>query len=98
MAVRRSYVTGQPDTARGTTHVVNARLLGWSENGLAVAEIGAGECEGIHPPGIYLVDPDSFARTLIVTLARSDFGYTLWQSDRASAVGVKLSLRAPPGR
>ena len=82
-----SYVTGQPDSAQGTGRVVNADALGWSENGFAIAEIGTGECEGIHPPGIYLVDPVSFARRLVITLARSDIGYTLWQSDRASAVG-----------
>ena len=81
------YVTGQPDVAPGRPRIVNADILGWSESGLAVAEIGAGECEGIHPPGIYLVNPESFARTLILTLERSDRGYSLWQSDRASAVG-----------
>ena len=81
------YVTGQRDVERSTAHVPNAEVLGWADGGRVVAEIGAGECEGGHPPGIYLVDPATFARTLIVTLARGDFGYTLWQSETASAVG-----------
>jgi hypothetical protein len=81
------YVTGQPDSALAKGQVVKAEILGWSENGQAIAEIAAGECESGQPPGIYLVDPESFARTLVLTLARSDVGYTLWQSNAASAVG-----------
>jgi hypothetical protein len=52
-----------------------------------VAEIGPGGCEGQFTDGIYLVDPNSFARTLVYPLARGDEGYALWQSSRASAVG-----------
>jgi hypothetical protein len=81
------YVTGEPDVAHTTAHVQNADVLGWADSGLAVAEIGAGGCEGGHPPGIYLVDPATFARTLVVTLERSDYGYALWGSPAASAVG-----------
>jgi hypothetical protein len=81
------YVTGEDDLARNTAHVANADMLGWSDDGRAVAEIGVGECEGIHPPGIYLVNPVTFARTLVVTLARTDYGYALWRSSAASAVG-----------
>ena len=81
------YVTGEDDLVRNTAHVANADMLGWSDDGRAVAEIGVGECEGIHPPGIYLVNPATFARTLVVTLARGDYGYALWRSPAASAVG-----------
>jgi hypothetical protein len=69
------YVTGAPDTeiaAKGDA-------LGWSEAGSLVAEIGPGGCDGLHTDGIYLVDPDSFARTLVFPLGRDDDGYALWQ-------------------
>jgi hypothetical protein len=81
------YVTGEADVARNTARVANADVLGWADSGLAVAEIGAGECESSTRPGIYLVDPVTFARTLVVTLARTDYGYALWRSPAASAVG-----------
>lgn len=68
------YVTGQPDTAIAT----KADMLGWSRSGLAIAEIGAGGCEGLHTPGLYLVDPNTFDRTLVFALAKSDYGYSLW--------------------
>lgn len=55
-------------------------VLGWTSSGEVAAEFQHGECEKASPPAIYLVDPDTFARTRIYVLPRSATAYAMWSS------------------
>jgi hypothetical protein len=68
------YVTGAGDTGMAA----KGQILGWSATGSLVSEIGPGGCEGVFTDGIYLVNPDSFARALVYPLGHGDYGYSLW--------------------
>lgn len=72
------YIDGSTDRAPGRH--TQSYVLGWSWQGKLVAEFARGECEKESTPGIYLVDPTTFVRSLVFTLGSGTRGYAMWNA------------------
>lgn len=59
------YLTGEEGGA-GRFPKVTSDFLGWTADGRVVGYLFDGSCEGDFTDGVYLIDPVTFARTLVV--------------------------------
>ncbi len=70
------YIDGSPDLHPGK--YVQSYVLGWTWGDKLVAEFAHGGCEKQAVPGIYLVDPVTYARSLVYPLRPSWRNYAMW--------------------
>ena len=72
---------------------VDSRALGWTDDGKAIVHFGPGACgSGVTDPGVYLVDPVTLERTLVVPLPRSSAAAWLWKLDPGTANPLERSF------
>ncbi len=70
------YIDGSTDIRRGPD--TQSYVLGWSWQGKLVTQFAHGGCEQEATPGIYLVDPATYARTLVFALRPGWRNYAMW--------------------